>query len=121
MYSYNESLGATQGNGGLIPTTVGSFEGSVGQGGPLVAIPAFTNANNTIMGMPVLDSVTNWGAMGAITGPNLHVYRIIINRSPSTTRGEHDTFERVFHTQLTDRKHPKTTEILKLLSKDMNS
>lgn len=81
MYSYNESLGATQGNGGLIPTTVGSFEGSVGQGGPLVAIPAFTNANNTIMGMPVLDSVTNWGAMGAITGPNLHVYRIVINRN----------------------------------------
>lgn len=81
MYSYSSSLGATQGNGGLIPTTVGQFEGGPGQGGPLVGIPAITNDYNSLMGMPVLDSVTTWGAMEGITGPNLHAYRIVINRT----------------------------------------
>jgi hypothetical protein len=83
MYSYNESLGATQTNGQLVPSTVGTFEGSPSQGGPLVAIPAFTNDYNTLMGMPTLDSVTSWGSMGAITGPNLHCYRVVINRCQS--------------------------------------
>jgi hypothetical protein len=83
MYSYNESLGATQGNGQLIPSTLGQFEGSPTQGGSLVAIPAFANDYNTLMGMPTLDSVTSWGSMGAITGPNLHCYRMVINRCQS--------------------------------------
>lgn len=83
MYSYNESLGATQANGGLIPDTVGSFEGSAGQGGPPAPIPAFTNDFNTLFGMPVLDSVTTWGTMSAITGPSLHCYRVVIFRGQS--------------------------------------
>jgi hypothetical protein len=60
MYSYNESLGATVGNRGLDP-----------------AQPLY----ESIFGMPVLDSVTTWGAMEGITGPNLHAYRIVINRT----------------------------------------
>ena len=60
MYSYNESLGATIGNRGLDP-----------------ANPVY----ETIFGMPVLDSVTTWGAMEGITGPNLHAYRVVINRT----------------------------------------
>lgn len=60
MYSYNESLGATIGNRGLDPTN-----------------PVY----ETIFGMPVLDSVTTWGAMEGITGPNLHAYRVVINRT----------------------------------------
>ena len=62
MYSYNESLGATQTNGQLLP----------GPGNPSYA---------SLMGMPVLDSVTTWGAMEGITGPNLHAYRVVINRT----------------------------------------
>ena len=60
MYSYNESLGATVGNRGLDP-----------------AQPLY----ESIFGMPVLDSVTTWGAMEGITGPNLHAYRVVINRT----------------------------------------
>ena len=62
MYSYNESLGATQTNGQLLP----------GPGNPDKA---------TMFGMPTLDSVTTWGAMEGITGPNLHCYRVVINRT----------------------------------------
>lgn len=63
MYSYNESLGATIGNGQLSDP------------GPAPVI------YNSLMGMPVLDSVTTWGSMDSITGPNLHVYRIVFNRN----------------------------------------
>ena len=69
MYSYNKSLMATVGNGELTPPP-----------GPLVW--------NTLAGMPVLDSITTWGTLSAITGPNLHCYRIVINRTqnlPSIT------------------------------------
>ena len=31
--------------------------------------------------MPVLDSITTWGTMSTITGPNLHCYRVVINRT----------------------------------------
>ena len=64
MYSYNNSLGATQNNGEIRPTA--------GPG---------PNPFNTVFGMPVLDSVTTWGSMSAITGPNLHCYRVVINRN----------------------------------------
>ena len=64
MYSYNNSLGATQSNGELSPT--------FGPG---------PSPYNTVFGMPVLDSVTTWGSMGAIVGPNLHCYRVVINRN----------------------------------------
>ncbi len=65
MYSYNESLGATQANGGLW--------------GPTAVPPNIQY--NSLMGMPVLDNVSTWGSMEAITGPNLHCYRMIINRN----------------------------------------
>lgn len=63
MYSYSGNLGATVSNGGLINPAPA----------PLVY--------NSLMGMPVLDSVTTWGSLGAITGPNLHCYRIVLNRN----------------------------------------
>lgn len=63
MYSYSTSLGATISNGELVD--------------PAPAPIVF----NTLQGMPVLDSVTTWGSMGAITGPNLHAYRIVFNRN----------------------------------------
>lgn len=59
MYSYSSNLGATQTNGGLSSN------------------PFYYN----IYGMPVLDSVTTWGTMSAITGPQLHCYRVVINRT----------------------------------------
>ena len=62
MYSYNESIGASRTNGQLLP----------GPGNPTTEV---------IMGMPSLDSVTTWGAMEGITGPNLHAYRVVINRT----------------------------------------
>jgi len=64
MYSYNNNLGATQSNGELLD--------ALGPG---------PNPYNSVMGMPVLDSVTTWGSMGAITGPNLHCYRVVIQRN----------------------------------------
>ena len=64
MYSYSSQIMATVGNGELIDPVAPA---------PLVY--------NSLAGMPVLDSVTNWGSMGAITGPNLHVYRIVLNRT----------------------------------------
>lgn len=36
---------------------------------------------NQLLGMPTLDSVTTWGSLNTITGPNLHCYRIILDRS----------------------------------------
>lgn len=67
MYSYNQSLGATISNGEL--------------DNPSAADPPTPIIYNSLMGMPVLDSVTTWGSMGAITGPNLHCYRIVLNRN----------------------------------------
>ena len=66
MYSYNSQLMATQANGELIPDDP--------------SIP-FVNDFNSLAGMPVLDSVTTWGTMSAITGPSLHCYRVVINRT----------------------------------------
>ena len=63
MYSYSSQIMATISNGELIDPSPA----------PIVY--------NSLAGMPVLDSVTNWGSMGAITGPNLHVYRIVLNRT----------------------------------------
>ena len=63
MYSYSTSLGASITNGGLVD--------------PAPAPIVF----NSLQGMPVLDSVTTWGSMGAITGPNVHAYRIVFNRN----------------------------------------
>ena len=60
MYSYSDAIGATVGNRGLDS-----------------AQPLY----ETIYGMPILDSVTTWGAMEGITGPNLHCYRVVINRT----------------------------------------
>jgi hypothetical protein len=64
MYSYNGNLGATQNNGELA-----------------VAAGPGPNPYNTLFGMPSLDSVTTWGSMSGITGPNLHCYRVVINRN----------------------------------------
>ena len=65
MYSYNGNLGATQANGELLTNLPGP-------------VP---NPTNTLFGMPSLDSVTTWGSMAGITGPNLHCYRVVINRN----------------------------------------
>jgi len=65
MYSYSDSLGASQRNGELWDAN---------------AIPPNTSYN-TLHGMPSLDNVSTWGSMEAITGPNLHCYRMVINRN----------------------------------------
>ena len=59
MYSNNLNTAATQTNGALTNTA----------------------AFNQLLGMPSLDSVTTWGSLSTITGPNLHCYRIVIDRS----------------------------------------
>ena len=117
MYSYNESLGATQGNGGLIADSVGFFEGGPGNGGQLIATPAITNAYNSLMGMPVLDSVTTWGAMEGITGPNLHAYRIVINRT-QTFPGLPDVFTNVDYAGTSTLLFPPVS--IRFLCKDPN-
>ena len=58
MYSYNSNLGATLANGELSD-----------QFGP------GPNPYKSVYGMPSLDSVSTWGSMSAIVGPNLHCYR----------------------------------------------
>ncbi len=73
MYSYSSSLGATENNGELI-----------------VGNPDY----NTLMGMPVLDNVSTWGSMSSIVGPNLHCYRVVINRN-QTFPGLLNTFTNV--------------------------
>jgi len=75
MYSYNTNLGATQANGELL--TENSLPPNI--------------TYNSLMGMPVLDNVSTWGSMSAITGPNLHCYRIVINRN-QTFPGIPDVF-----------------------------
>ena len=59
MYSVNLNNAATKNNGALVLPSV----------------------FNELAGMPQLDSVTTWGSLGAITGPNLHCYRVILDRS----------------------------------------
>jgi hypothetical protein len=55
-------------------------DGASVQNGQLVA-PPLNPAFNELQGMPRLDSVTTWGSLGAITGPSLHCYRVVINRT----------------------------------------
>lgn len=62
MYSYSSNIGASIANGELDPLGPDYF---------------------SIYGMPVLDSVTTWGTMSSITGPSLHCYRVVINRTQS--------------------------------------
>ena len=96
MYSYNESLGATRTNGQLLQ-------------GP-------TNpTTESIMGMPSLDSVTTWGAMEGITGPNLHAYRVVINRT-QTFPGAPDIFTNVDLAGETQLKFPPVS--IRFLCKD---
>ena len=73
MYSYNSQLMATQNNGELTPDDPTS---------------GFVNPLGvSIAGMPILDSVTTWGTMSAITGPQLHCYRVVINRTQTLPAG----------------------------------
>lgn len=74
MYSYNNQLMATQNNGELTPTD-------------LAAVPPFVNPYVALAGMPMLDSVSTWGTMSAITGPQLHCYRVVINRTQTLPAG----------------------------------
>ena len=62
LYSYSQSNGASVANGLLQP-------------------PPGNTAFNELQGMPNLDSVTTWGCLGTITGPSLHCYRVVINRT----------------------------------------
>ena len=69
MYSYSSNLGATVANGGLVA-------------------PPANITYISLYGMPVLDSVTTWGTMSPITGPQLHCYRVVINRTQETRFAE---------------------------------
>lgn len=46
--------------------------------GELIDLDPAPNVYNTLTGSLQLDSVNTWGSMDAITGPNLHVYRVVI-------------------------------------------
>lgn len=59
MYDMNLNNIATKSNGILDPAGI---------------------AFNTLSGMPSLANVSTWGSLGAITGPNLHCYRVVIDR-----------------------------------------
>ena len=61
MYDFNQTRMATVANGGLIG------------GGAL----------NEVAGDPQLTSVTTWGTLSAITGPNLYAYRVVYQRTQS--------------------------------------
>lgn len=67
MYSYNTNTGALQSNG---------------------EFPANDPTYFSAFGMPYLDSVTTWGSMSTITGPQLHCYRIVINRTQTLFASE---------------------------------
>ena len=69
MYSVDLNMAATVANGQL----------------PALSDPPLPSEYNTLTGMPRLDSVTTWGSMDAITGPNLHVYRVVIIPSQDFT------------------------------------
>ena len=60
MYSYSNNLAASISNGELVSQTPVS--------------------QNTLQSMPILDSVSTWGSMSAITGPNLYCYRFVYMR-----------------------------------------
>ncbi len=99
MYSNNMSNAATISNG------------------ELVLSPPGTSAFNTLVAMPTLDSVTTWGSMGTITGPNLHCYRVIIDRS-QTFPAIPGTFENVGYAGSTQRTWPPVN--VSFLCKDPN-
>ena len=67
MYSYNSNIGALQSNG---------------------EFPAGDPTYFSAFGMPYLDSVTTWGSMSTITGPQLHCYRVVINRTQTLFANE---------------------------------
>ncbi len=58
IYGTNTALMATRSNGSLDPTN---------------------SSYNTMEGQMVLNSVSTWGSMSPITGPNLHCYRIVLD------------------------------------------
>ena len=64
MYSYTSNLAASVSNG--------EIEGAGGG----VPFPEY----NALQSMPILDSVSTWGSMSAITGPTLHCYRFVFMR-----------------------------------------
>jgi len=64
VYSNNLGRAATLTNGELVP---------VPSPAPII--------NNTLTAMPDLSSITTWGTLNTITGPNLHVYRVVIDYS----------------------------------------
>ena len=67
IYSYSEQQMATVRNGELED--------------PRTQTPPLPLLQNTLAGMPRLDNISTWGSLGAITGPNLHCYRVVINRT----------------------------------------
>lgn len=67
IYSYSEQQMATVRNGELED--------------PRTQTPPLPLLQNTLAGMPRLENVSTWGSLGAITGPNLHCYRVVINKT----------------------------------------
>ena len=102
MYSWNENLAASVANGQLYPQT---------------RVPPPAIPYNTLFGMPVLDSVSTWGSMSAITGPNLHCYRIVIVQG-QTFAGIADLFVNVDFDGETSLNWPATN--IRFLCKDPN-
>jgi hypothetical protein len=66
VYGWDNSLGATQSNGELVPGN--------------------TTLNSIFREARLLD-VNTWGSLSTITGPNLHCYRVIVMRAQSFAAG----------------------------------
>lgn len=95
MYGVNLNNAATQANGSLLGTSI----------------------YNQLVGMSTLESVTTWGSLNTITGPNLHCYRVVIDRG-QTFPPVGETFSNVGFAGSTLRQWPPVN--VSFLCKDPN-
>lgn len=89
IYATNLQSMATQTNGQITP----------------VLDPAIQGPYNTFAGMPALRSRTSWGSLAAIVGPQLHCYRVIIDRSQTMT-SDANLFTNYAYAGITNRHWP---------------
>jgi len=103
-YAYTPNSGATIANGQLLP---------------LADQSAASDADKfyQLYGMPALQDVSTWGSLSAITGPNLHCYRVVIQRTQSFP-GIADLFLAEFHNGSSQLKFPPVN--IRFLCKDPN-
>jgi hypothetical protein len=102
-YAYTPNSGATIINGQILPLSDQAADEE--------------NKFYQLYGMPILQDVSTWGSLSAITGPNLHCYRVLINRTQSFP-GISDLFLAQFHDGSSQLKFPPVN--IRFLCKDPN-